>query len=447
MKTKNKLIALVEIAVVLCSLFLVAIPAVVAEQNQELQKASMSAITTASEDDYVLEIYGNANEDDTIDMGDVVYIKLAIFGKKPKTELCDAKYDGRINVLDVIQTKLIILGKEKELTVVDAEGAAKTVSMPVEEIVVLNAVSAEAIRAVGAKDRISGIEGATAKRTKFFPKISRLPSVGSGNKPDLEKILEMKPDIVIAYAPGVYNPGHEGLEDKLEPTITVVRLDFYKIETVREEMLRLGYLLNAQDNARKWLEWCDSYVNAIENKISEIPEKDKPDVFLDWCAAGTVNRHTQAKGAGFHMLCEKAGGNNIAADLSVRYPTVELEWIIRKNPDIIVGYAHGRRFKGGSGYEVDDISYLRAYHNEITELPGFEHLLAVENNRVYIMSSSLVGSPGYLVGFSYMAKWFYPKLFEDLNPQALHQEYIDEFCGIEFNVKEHGVFVYHPPTS
>jgi uncharacterized membrane protein YeiB len=89
MKTKTKTIALVEIAIVLCSVFLVALPAIAAEQTT--QKVSATEITTASEDDFVLDIYGNGNEDDTIDMGDVVYTKLAIFGKKPKTELCDAK--------------------------------------------------------------------------------------------------------------------------------------------------------------------------------------------------------------------------------------------------------------------------------------------------------------------------------------------------------------------
>ena len=85
MKAKNKLIASLEIAVVLCSLFLVAIPVIAADQNQEMQKVSATEVTAASEDDYVLGIYGNGNEDDTIDMGDVVYTKLAIFGKKPKT--------------------------------------------------------------------------------------------------------------------------------------------------------------------------------------------------------------------------------------------------------------------------------------------------------------------------------------------------------------------------
>jgi hypothetical protein len=64
MKTKNKVLALLEIAIVLCSVFLAAIPAIAADQNQTMQKMTASTITTASEDDYVLGIYGNANEDD-----------------------------------------------------------------------------------------------------------------------------------------------------------------------------------------------------------------------------------------------------------------------------------------------------------------------------------------------------------------------------------------------
>ena len=54
-----------------------------------------------------LEIYGNANEDDIIDMRDVTYIKLVIFGKKPSTKFCDANYDGRVSMLDVVQTCLL----------------------------------------------------------------------------------------------------------------------------------------------------------------------------------------------------------------------------------------------------------------------------------------------------------------------------------------------------
>ncbi len=43
-----------------------------------------------------------------------------------------------------------------------------------------------------------------------------------------------------------------------------------------------------------------------------------------------------------------------------------------------------------------------------------------------------------------MAKWFHPELFEDLDPQAIHQEYVTEFQGLDYDLSEHGVFVYPP---
>ena len=52
-----------------------------------------SNIQAESTHQFALQIYGNANEDDTIDMRDVTYIKLVIFGKKSSTKFCDANYD------------------------------------------------------------------------------------------------------------------------------------------------------------------------------------------------------------------------------------------------------------------------------------------------------------------------------------------------------------------
>ncbi|MCK4733444.1 MAG: hypothetical protein KAT65_13410, partial [Methanophagales archaeon] len=60
---ETKTLTMLEIAIVLCSVFLVAIPAIAAEQTT--QNVNANTITTASEDDFVLGIYGNANEDDT----------------------------------------------------------------------------------------------------------------------------------------------------------------------------------------------------------------------------------------------------------------------------------------------------------------------------------------------------------------------------------------------
>ncbi len=63
----------------------------------------------------------------------------------------------------------------------------------------------------------------------------------------------------------------EKLEDKLMGTdITVVRLDFYILETLKKEMSMLGYLLMEEENARKYLEWYEEYVDEIDERVSGV---------------------------------------------------------------------------------------------------------------------------------------------------------------------------------
>ena len=86
MKTKG-IFVLVGISVCALILSVVAFPAL---------------LSGAGADAYTLEIYGNANEDDTIDMRDYTYAARIICWLEDETELADANYDGRISVADMI---------------------------------------------------------------------------------------------------------------------------------------------------------------------------------------------------------------------------------------------------------------------------------------------------------------------------------------------------------
>jgi len=321
-------------------------------------------------------------------------------------------------------------------TITTATGENVTIYKPLKRIVVLNTDIAETIRVLGADGRIVGISDTIAKRTDFFPMISKKPIVGGWKEIDPEAVLELEPDAVFAY--GTW-PGPEYIEDKLPTTITVIRLDFFKPEELREGMETFGYLLGEESNANRYLEWHDKYVGVVEDKVSEIPEDEKPIVFLDKSNADSMSeRKTYSEGTGMHQLCELAGGNNIAitAELVGTYPTIDTEKILEQDPEVIVGLSR----KGG--YKTDDESGMEEEHKRIIGLPGFGSVTAVEDERVYLMDGSISFGSVYPVGLAYMAKWFYPEEFEDLDPQAIHQEYVDKFCGIDFDVTEHGVFVY-----
>ena len=434
MKTKNKKLAIVQIAVVLCSVFLVAIPAIAADQNQELQKASANTITTASEDDYVLGIYGNANEDDTIDMGDVVYTKLAIFGKKPKTELCDAKYDGRINVLDVIQTKLIILGKEKELTVVDSDGDVITVPKPVNRIVVEYNDRAELMRSLDVRDKVVGVDRSVKQQPKFYPELSKLPQIGAagpGIGMDYELIISLDPDVFIAYH------GKQNYEEKL-PGVTIIWLDLNEQKTLLRNIRTFGYILDKREEAEELIDWYEGHLNSIKAKTGGLSEDDKPRVYFEWWK-GNFLYYTIPN----VLQCDIAGGRNIADDLP-SFAKVDPEWLMNQNPDFIVKY---KSLTDTIGYEIDDTSNIRALRELILNIPELANVKAIKTGSVYVIDMrhfGAFGGPTIPISTAYFAKWFHPDLFEDLDPEAIHQEYVTRFQRIDFNVYEHGVWVWPP---
>ena len=438
MKTKNKVVALLEIAVVLCSVFLVAVPTIAAEQNKTTHEVSASVVTPASEDEYVLDIYGNANEDYTIDMRDVTYTKLVIFGKKPETELADAYYDDEVDVLDVVQIKLIILGRESELTVVDSTDRIVTVKKPVERIVTATTTVTEVTRMLGAKDRVVGVTKYVVAKPTYFPELSKLPSVG-GWGPDAEMILSLNPDLVTTWEHDI-TTWH--LDEKL-PGIPVVAFKFRVPAEMKEEIMKLGYILGKKDRAEEFFDdFYDKYIDLIGARTEGLSEEKKPKVYLE-----TWYTYQAAGGDSFfQQIIDIAGGRNIFADVEEDTFDVEAEEVAWRNPDIIIKYA--TKGVGGvenSGYDSDDSSDFQALRESIMNRPGLARVSAVENERIYIIEAYLIGGLTQPMGVTYFAKWLQPELFEDLDPQAIHQEFIDNFCpGLDFDVSEHGVFVYPP---
>ena len=207
--------------------------------------------------DETLDIYGNANEDDTIDMRDLTYVKLIFFGKKPETELSDAKYDGKINPLDFVQIKLIIVGKEKQLTLVDNADRIVTVNKPVKRIIPLITTAYEALRTLNAADKIVGVSDYVAKAPKvYFGELCELPNVGR-TPPDYEMLLSLEPDLVLVRSTSYYDKVVDKLQSS-DPDLAIVRADFdtghtseymHPQHVIPKDMRTLGYILDREDDA------------------------------------------------------------------------------------------------------------------------------------------------------------------------------------------------------
>ena len=439
MKTKSKVIVLVEIAIVLCSVFLVTLPAIAAEQTT--QEVSANTFTTASEDDYVLGIYGNANEDDTIDMRDLTYVKLIFFGKKPVTELADAKYDGKINPLDFIQIKLIIVGTEKELTIVqylrlgpgdEITEKPVTVPIPIKSIVVTSAYP-DAICVFEEQDKIIGVVSYARNKPELKIFLEDKPNVGSSYSWDMEKILELKPDIVLAYAHYDFSDYEKTLK---AAGIPLVRMDFYQQKKYPREIRNLGWILGNKERAEELINFEQHYLNLIKERVEDLTDEQKTRVYWegygDYKAAGL--------GSAEHTLIITCGGINIFENIK-GFKKIDPEALIERNPQVILLTIYASLIP--CNYDVTDTGPMEELRNSIMNRPGLANVNAVKNKKVYLLSTTTRGLHAS-VSNCYVAKYLHPELFEDIDPVDIHREWFERFLGIEYK----GVYAYpYPPVS
>ena len=374
-----------------------------------------------------LEIYGNANEDDTIDMRDLTYVKLIFFGKKPETELADAKYDGKINPLDFIQIKLIIVGKEKELTIVDGTDRTVTLNMPIDRIASSSMPQdIRTICALDAADKIVGVPDAitTGKYADRFlaiymshPELLELPIAGSPyfGGPNLEIIASLEPDLVlVSYADADAVQEAVGV-----PTITTPAMDMKALAFKGFKWFRMmGYVLGEQERAEELNSYFNDKLDEVRDVTSEID--DKPGVYLAFWTDYTYTPATYAP-------VEVAGGINVAEDPGTYGPygpfmwQVSKEQIIAWNPDMILIH-----------------SYMPApQHNipkeDILTDPDLQSTTAVKNKDVYYTKGFQFGwdSATGVTECFYMSKLFHPEEFAGLDVEEKGNEILEEVYGAD----------------
>jgi len=308
-------------------------------------------VVPAIASDYTLGVFGNANMDETIDENDIAYVEGIIRGTEEETELADANYDGQIDEDDIVQIEAIISGDERNLTLetftIYEEAKVVTVPKPVKRIVVLPICHGEAMMCVNSADKVVGVGSGFSedKNRPIFPLLSRLPTVGKWSDPDIEAIVSLDPDLVIA---DLRWPDPEKLEDKLQGFgIPVVRMGFTYPDFSLQEMLMLGYLLDERDSAEKFVAFEKGYLDLIEDRLAALSDDEKPRVYPMYSIW-----KPGSEGSIVHMLCLKAGGKNIAADLrggtGGMYPEVDSEWLIMADSEVMF------QWSAPGGYNVDD---------------------------------------------------------------------------------------------
>ncbi|MEA1863626.1 MAG: ABC transporter substrate-binding protein [Euryarchaeota archaeon] len=382
----------------------------------------------AAASDYTLNIFGNANEDDTINMQDVTYTELIILEYRDKTELSDAKHDNKINMQDVTQIELIILGKEKELTVLDDAERSVTLKMPLKRVILTRTGREEALVVIGVADKVVGIASSIPKSKPYVCEaggLTDLPTVGDKPDWDYEKILALDPGIVFT-PPSCMST----VVEKIGDDVPVVVLRVYKqgdMQWTTRGYKTLGLMFGKEEEAGEIINWIHKYEEIVKERTGDLTPEELPTFYIeaydDWVTYGSDN-YDGAVAAG-------CGGRNIIDDVELFTPgswgeyVVDPEWLLKQNPDVIF-----QRVSPQSDLMTEDAAEARL--EALIDRPGWENLDAVKGDRVYLYNNRIVFSAGFMLGSCYFAKCLQPDLFSDMDPMELCDEYWNTFIGMDF---------------
>ncbi len=215
----------------------------------------------------------------------------------------------------------------------DALGRALELPGPPKRIVSLVPSLTEALFAFGAGQRVVGV-------THFClePRdgVRPLPKVGGTKTVDVDRVLSLSPDLVIASAEE-NRPEH--VEAIAEAGVSVYVTLPTTVPGALHLLSELARLLDVEEQARPLLAASE---NALAETRALAGGRPRPRVF---CPIWRDPWMTIGPGTYMHDLIATCGGDNVFADAGERYPAVELEEAARRRPEVVLLPSEPYRFR------------------------------------------------------------------------------------------------------
>jgi len=270
------------------------------------------------------------------------------------------------------------------MEVEDQFGNKATIEKQPTRIISLAPSHTEILFSLGLNDEIVGV----TTYCNYPEEATKKERVGDAFNVNIEKILELEPDLVIQYG-----PGKEEVNKRLTDSgIVVLCYQPESIDDVINVIEEIGKITNHMIQAKAVTVDMMSKRDYIVNKVSNIDKKAK--VFFEvW------SEPLQAAGPGSFIdeLITLAGGENIAKDAEGAYVQFDLEQLIERDPDV---------YLMSEDLETKTIESVKSR-------PGYSELSAVKNDRIYILDPLItIPGPRIVDGLEMVAKSIYPELFK-----------------------------------
>jgi iron complex transport system substrate-binding protein len=232
-------------------------------------------------------------------------------------------------------------------------------------VVSLAPAMTETLFALGAGEMVVGV----TRYCNYPEQASRLPKIGDFATVDLESIVRLKPDLVIATTDG--NP-RETVEKLRSLNIDVLTVGGRTFKDVIDSTVAIGKAIGEEQAARE-------LTGQLKKEWSLVAARHKgkegPSVLL---LVGVAPLVAAGQGSFGDELITQAGGRNIFSDAGKAYVTTNHEAIISLAPEIIL--------QSAMGTETDE--QVRKDWSRWSSIP------AVRDGRVYVLDQDLLNRPG-----------------------------------------------------
>ena len=288
-----------------------------------------------------------------------------------------------------ILTGMPFMANLAQRTFVDDLSRKIYLAKPPARVVSLAPSITEILFAIGLADRIVGV----TQFCDYPPEARAKPKVGYA-QPNLESLLALKPDLVLAPREFM----RVDLISRLEQLkISVFILEAKTIEDIASHIQLLGRMLGASDSA-------DRVAMDLRRRLADVKalteRLHKPRVLY---VLNTEPFITVGPGSFVHHVIVAAGGINVAENAGSPYPRLSMEAVIKQDPEVIL-------------FPVGSVEGIPASEQQLWR--RWSALSAVKREQFYEISSDLLNRPGprILEGMEKLARILHPDVFRTATP-------------------------------
>ena len=237
-------------------------------------------------------------------------------------------------------------------------------------IVSIIPATTEMLFAMGAGDRVAAV----GSYDRFPPDVEKLPRVGALLDPDVERIIAMRPDLVIVY----------GTQAELRTQLDRAQIAYFPythrgLPDITQTMRLLGARVGVEAQANALADRIERQLNDVKARVATTA---RPKTLLVFSRErGSLRNIDASGGVGFlHDMLETAGGTDVLGDVQRQSVTMTTEMVLARAPEAIIELRYARD-------DTTDPSDLRQW-NALASVP------AVRNKRVFMLRGEEFVVPG-----------------------------------------------------